>query len=282
MDNTQIVTGVPRGGTSLFLSLVDKHTNALCFSEPEWLKEVRETSHTCSQFTEGLGKKISTLRRRIRKGQAVSIELNNKGAGLPDNYYVRNAQGKVINKNKKTFLITLPKDKASAVFFIKSNTQMTACLTNLTSSLVRKPICIIRNPLATLLSWRSLNIPVSKGKLAIAFKYDKDSQPIQTIENLLVRQVKILDWFFKRFRLLRNDIHLLRYEDLITSPNQELLKVPGITLVKRDFERLENLNSNPHYNLNESEAVAHALIKNGTDWKFFYSIEDLNAIMLRS
>ncbi len=99
-----------------------------------------------------------------------------------------------------------------------------------------KTIAVIRHPLYVLMSWRSLNIPISHGKIKIGELYSKRLQEIVTEPDLLKRQVLILDWFFQQYA--KTGLDLLSYESLVSDPVAALQPfVPhAIKLNNRVFE----------------------------------------------
>jgi hypothetical protein len=78
---------------------------------------------------------------------------------------------------------------------------------------------VVRNPLAVLASWNSVNLPVHHGRIPAAEKYDPALQrQLQAIDDRLQRQLRILEWFQTRFRLWIPAENILRYETFVGDP----------------------------------------------------------------
>src|SRR5438874_9083100 len=86
---------------------------------------------------------------------------------------------------------------------------------------------IIRNPLATLASWNSLDwFPLKDGHSPIGEKLDVDlARDLAAKSDPIERQIHILEWFYDRFRRFLPDRALIKYEDLIVSRGRELAKL---------------------------------------------------------
>ena len=268
MRTNNLITGIPRSGTSLVSSLVAKNPDTLVFSEPSWLKEIRELTSDSSQFSNQLVKDITQIRNSILNGKPVGIKLNKSETGIPSNYFQRSPDGEIIHNKTDTETI-FPINTAHKNIFIKANAQFTACLNSLIATKQFKIVCIVRNPVSAIMSWRSLQIPVSFGNMKIAEKYSPDfSEFINDAANLLDKQIMIADWFFKQYSIYLNHVTLIKYEDLILNAQNELSKfLPDTSL---QLPKLKSANHNPHYNLDEADFVKERMIKLGHYYKHFY------------
>lgn len=268
MNKDILITGIPRSGTSLITSILSTNTKAVVFSEPSWLKEVREKASNCQTFLNELETQIITIRKKIEYGKIISLKRSNQEKGLPSNYYIRDNNGKVIS-NKKEQNILLPKEYFDNTFIIKANAQFTACIKSLVKSNKFNLICIIRNPISVIMSWRSLGLPVSYGKMKVAEKYSSDYlNYLEHASNLLEKQVLIIDWFFKQYKEYSENITLIKYENLINNPKIEISKILSLDTVKTPD--LTTQNSSKHYNLKEFQIIKTCLLKKGEYYKYFY------------
>jgi hypothetical protein len=155
MKENNLITGIPRSGTSLLSSLIFSNCNSVVFSEPTWLKLVRKKSLNSQDFSIHLLKKIHRLRSDIYNNLPIDVKLDTN-KNLPTNYYERNLEGKVsINKNEQPFVFK--KEYSTLPFFIKANAQFTSCLPELIKNTkINKIYCVVRNPISCIMSWRSL------------------------------------------------------------------------------------------------------------------------------
>jgi len=252
MQKTLLITGIPRSGTSLITKLISKQQNTICFSEPKWLKEIRHNNQNSEEFKNNLRQKIHQIRNEIKNGNPVEITVERGTNYLPENYYNRR-KNKIINlKETKKVYIEHSKD---LILCVKSNVLFTSCIEALVNEDSWRIYSIIRNPLFVLMSWRSLNIPISKGEIKIGEVYSQEIRKIVKEEDLLIKQVKILDWFFKTYFYYNKNI--IKYEDLINNPQGILNK-----LLNRDDSNKFNLkskNNEINYNNNEKDTLLKAI-----------------------
>ena len=276
MNKNNLITGIPRSGTSLFSSLIADNLNTVVFSEPEWLKFVRKTSENSHEFTLQLLNHISKLRNDIKQEIPLKLKINKKNHKLPSNYYVRDNIGKVTILKKEEEVL-FKKNYSGRPFYIKSNAQFTSCLQELIQSNEFKIYCIIRNPVSCIMSWRSLKIPVSHGNMKIAEKYSSTyTNFIAESKDLLHKQVLIIDWFYREFYKHSNSVEIIKYENLLKKPHRIISKI-----TKNDNPIINNLvsgNNNIHYDHNERQKIHDCLIKYGTYYKYFY--ENLDSYSL--
>lgn len=266
MPKNYLITGLPRSGTTLLTSLLSENMEAVTFSEPEWLKEVRNKSSDCYEFTQEFSIKLTSLRSDIRNGKPIYIKTSRFNQGLPQNYYHRNTKGKIVVDKDETPVI-YPKDYAEKPFIIKANAQFTACLEDLIKDEDYKLICLVRNPVATIMSWRSLDIPVSKGNMKIAEKFCSNFISETEASDLLVKQVLIANWFFKQYKRFSNDITILKYEDLIKNATKILSSILSTELMPIS---LKSHNKNKHYNFLEEAKILDVLKSKANYCKHLY------------
>lgn len=259
-----LITGIPRSGTSLLTRLLSQQENTLCFSEPVWLREIRYENQSRQQFAESLFNKINDIRNEIKKGNPVEITVNKNTGKIPDNYFQRSNK-KVINiKQTKKIHTEYNKD---LVLVVKSNTLFTTCLKDLVNTEAWNVFSLVRNPLFVLRSWRSLDIPISKGLIKIGELYSKDLRKIVREENLLVRQVKILNWFYKQYGLYNNN-NCIKYESVIDFPNKTLEKILLRKYVNADKLTSQNIDS--RYPNMEKEIILSTINAHCPEAKSYY------------
>lgn len=267
MINNYLITGIPRSGTTLLTSLLSKSC-ATVFSEPSWLKEVRREGVTPEEFSKCFIKKLNSLRDDLQKRKPILLKVSKFYKGQPSNYYVRNTAGEIINDKEE--LPTLLNPKAyNQPFIIKSNAQFTACLTELIKFRRVKISCVIRNPIAVIMSWRSLDIPVSHGNMKIAEQYNKDYLAfVAPAKSLLEKQVLMVDWFFAEYSKHAKRISIIKYEELVNKPNQILSqwsfydRTMGVSL--------KNHNKSSNYDLSERDEIRSCFLQNANHYKAFY------------
>jgi hypothetical protein len=93
-------------------------------------------------------------------------------------------------------------------------------------------VAIVRNPIDTLASWMTVDLPVNQGRLPGGEKFDPrlvDELTNQT--NTLQRQLRIYLWFVRQY--LTSAIPIVKYEDIITTNGRALLKVFNLNHVSK-------------------------------------------------
>ncbi|VAW49245.1 hypothetical protein MNBD_GAMMA03-3 [hydrothermal vent metagenome] len=205
-----LITGIPRSGTSLITKLISLDKNNICFSEPTFIKEIKAISENKKEILANLNQKIIGIRDCIKNGKSLEFRVGKDGQ-IPDNYFTIEYNNITRNKSSKFKNIILPKDYSQNTIFIKNNLLFTSCIEELSKQY--EIIAIIRNPISIINSWKSLNLPISKGVVISGIKYSTSLKNISNEKGLLIKQIKIIDWFYNKY--LENNVNLIKYEDLV-------------------------------------------------------------------
>lgn len=254
-----LLTGIPRSGTTLACRLLCECGQTIALNEPmdRALFPDRKTSlnsveTSFSQFRQSL----------LINGTAPARTQDGK---ITDNAFAQNRQGRdrVVERTEVHFEKTLRPD---FTLVLKHNAEFTLLLPEIAQRY--HTVAMIRNPLAVLASWFSVDVPVSRGKVAKAGRLRPDfEQQYVGIDNLLERQLYILDWYFQQYESFPEE-RVLRYETMIQTQGKALEKV-----LKRPIENnwtLEQRNTNPLYDQLKIVEAGEALLKReGSFWSFY-------------
>jgi hypothetical protein len=151
-----------------------------------------------------------------------------------------------------------------------------AAFAYLLNKLVLRYSCygIIRNPLAILFSWQTVDLSIHYGHIPVGEAFDSDLRETLTrIDDVLDRQLYILNWFFTKLDQNLPPERIIRYENVIAS-NGRTLKVitPEADSIQAS---LKSRNKNPLYKQEQFSKIADRLLESeGTYWKY-YSREDV-------
>lgn len=139
---------------------------------------------------------------------------------------------------------------------------------------------IIRNPLAVLGSWNTLEIPVSAGRMKNLGQLEPElHKEVQAQPDLLRKQVLLLDFYFRQYKNFIAEKNILRYERLCSSPSDEISKIAGSAQVF-EVERVENLNQSSIYPRENFPDYFNALSElPDAAWRHFYEEAELLELM---
>jgi hypothetical protein len=261
-----LITGPPRSGTTLVCSLLNKMPDVVALHEPMNVfdfvgqnpdKIVRIIEKFCAESRESL----------LKDGSAISKHV---GGEIRDNA----ATGEVDRRGKrarKTEHGRVTFDKPLSQEFrlaIKHPAAFTALLGTLSKHF--ECIAIIRNPLATLSSWNSLEwLPSKDGHLPVAEKLDVDlARALAKESDPSARQIYILEWFYDQFRRFLPESAVIKYEELIASRGRELAKI--LPAASELNENLSSKNVSEFYDRALMIDIGQRLLKrDGPLWNFY-------------
>lgn len=219
-----IVTGIPRSGTTLTAALIDAMQDSVCLNEPSWHSAKSATS--AEGFAKFIADDFGVLRRKLLDGTPVQDRRSHAGKALT-NYY---ATDRSPNHGKTIYeMVPLRRAGLSPQFTlaIKHNGPYLAVLPELIALQRFTILAIVRHPLQVIHSWRSLDLPISHGRMPNASAYwEQMAQLSKAHMDLLEKQVRMYDVMCQRVLENRQHIHLLRYEDLVQKP-ELLTEVTG-------------------------------------------------------
>jgi hypothetical protein len=219
-----VLTGIPRGGTTLACRLLGGCRDTVALFEPIDIALIpAHQPDAAARYVEAY---FASARRELREhGWTRSKVVDGK---LPDNPYsppepdtgVRRLQA-----SEGSLHADVGADRAFTLV-IKHNAAFTALLPFLQRRFVT--VALVRNPLAALASWHSLDLPVSAGRLPAGERFDP-ALAARLLEgtDLVSRQLRILDWFFSRYADLGPD-RVVAYEDLVATQGRALFDVAGL------------------------------------------------------
>ena len=134
-------------------------------------------------------------------------------------------------------------------------------------------LALVRNPLAVLASWNTVDLPVAQGRLPVAERLEPPlAAALDAEPDRLSRQLLLLDWLFRRFALVLPRAHILRYEDVIDSHGEILAEASGIRV---PMSVLKNQNASRLYDPAACTEFAARLRADAGRWREFYGDIDI-------
>ncbi len=278
MSSTDIVlTGIPRGGTTLACRLLGEAADTLALFEPMPVASL-PTEPVAAAAT--VVRYFSLVRERaLREGRVPS---KHHAGRVPDNPYGERTNG----QQPRPWLVEqgdIVVDKPLSAAFrlvIKHNAAFTALLPQLGERFAL--IGIVRNPLAVLASWHSVDLPVSRGRLPAGERLDPSlAQALAAQPDCLRRQILILDWFFSRLQRSVPPACLLRYEDVVADGGACLLRAVGAPVSEGVRAGLRSRNASTQYAGANIRALAQALHRHADASLRLYAAADVDALAAR-
>lgn len=235
-NNDIIITGIPRSGTTLVCSLLEKLPDFVALVEPmdvsaliaestldgriayidEFFSEVRRVASRENQ----LPRRLSTSDTDTFAAQA---------AGSYRIPIIQNAHWEPVEKK------------------LSDNFRLAVKHPNIFSAmlpgLAKRYNCFatIRDPISVILSWSNLDHPLREGHAPVAEKVDKNlAKELQNISGSVDRQVHLLNWYYDGFVRALEPFRIIRYEDVVRTGGNCL----SVIAEKATFlhEGLENRN----------------------------------------
>jgi hypothetical protein len=189
---------------------------------------------------------------------------------VPDNPVgtQRNEAGKRTNEGMDRGEIAIDKElPRDFMLDVKHNSSFTALLDLLVTRF--DVFAVMRNPFGVLGSWNSISLEVGRGHVPAAERVDaKLAKDLAAIPDVVDRQLRILDWFYGRYRDLLPAERVIRYEDVVATRGKRLAAINP--LAASLDEPLESRNRNKLYDGEAMKAIgARLLASDGAYWHFY-------------
>jgi hypothetical protein len=268
-----ILTGIPRSGTTLACSLLNRLPQSIALNEPIQPGNLPADGDAAACL-ETIGAYFAAQRTRLLEHGLATSKA--KDGRVPDNPFgtARGADGL---RSSTVKLGDVRFDKPLDPGFrlvIKQPALFTATLPVL---LTRFPaFAIVRNPLPVLLSWHSVRVPASAGRLPFAEAFDPALKSFLDAEpDRIARQLGIMRWCYSRYATLLPESHVIRYEDLVASHGRALRVIdPAADSLDQP---LESRNANALYDASMVRCLADRLLADESIYAGFYSSSDIEA-----
>ena len=266
---TWLLSGIPRSGSSLCCRLAGQAADTVALTEPisEAMIEGFADQADAAAGIEAFARQTRT--RILREGRAPALHVD--GALVDDLLSDDAASGlRQARSRRGDIAIARPLSKRFTLV-IKHNALFAALLPRLR----RQFACLglVRNPLAVLASWHSVDLAVRRGRVPVGERFDPGLAGALAAEpNPLRRQVVILDWFFEQFATHLPQGRIIRYEDVVATGGAALHRVLGVAAPPT--EALASRNANALYNADAVAELLKALAAGRRAWAGHYSLAD--------
>lgn len=267
-----IVTGVPRGGTTLLGSLINGLENSYCISEPMAVEEQLHLATTPEEFVQRTKDYFQDQRKQILS-TGMAVNRISKDGQPVTNYFRRVGKQQIHHEYVEAEEKVKIKDE-NFILAVKHNAHFLSILPLLCQETGLAILSIIRHPIPTILSWRSLNLPISNGRLPSGEKFWPELYEVaHSDRNVLQKQVIIYELILVRLLKLRHRLHLLSYEKLVDDPSY-VCRVFKQTF--KNFAQLQSRNRSNDYNWEQIHEIREFLKINAPTTLKSYSLDDLD------
>jgi len=265
-DNNVLVTGTPRSGTTLTCHLLNKLPDTVALHEPMKVKKFAELDNH-EEICQSI-KRFCVEQRKSIHERKLAISKNVEGA-VPDNHYGagRSDAGLRQSLASKGEIVIDKKLSQDFVLVVKHISAFTALLEELVKHF---PVyAVVRNPLATLTSWNTVDFNLQRGHVPAAERLDSNLKAkLATIDDKLDRQIYLLGWFHAQFRSYLPEQSIIRYESVIESGGRALSSVRPEA--KKLSEPLESQNQSNLYDYQRMLWIGDRLLKSeGAYWESY-------------
>lgn len=225
-----LITGIPRSGTTLAAALIDGAPDSYCLSEPDEQVGLMLASENAEVFVDRLAALLEAVRQTLLAGGKVADRRAVDGRPLTNYFADPGPDG----QRETTYTLRLAGREGLPPDFLlasKHNALYVAVLPQLVRSGRFRILALVRDPVDALMSWRSLALPISSGRLPAAERFWEDMRELTlSALDLTEKQILICDLFCRRFAAWRHALSMLRYESLVSQP-EVLFSAAGLAKV---------------------------------------------------
>ena len=285
-----VVTGLPRGGTTLTCELLDKVPDTVALDEP--MDNSAWTGRTLFTRKPKKGGQARPLvpRRFIRDVQAYFDETRRlllEGKPVVTKHVGGKAfGGKFLDERSESGLrqqvrvrgaITVDKELThDFVLAVKHNAGFTVALEHLAKTF--PTFAIVRNPLSTLSSWQTVDIPINQGRAGRAERADPSLRALlDATPEALDRQFILLEWFFEMYNRHLPKDSVITYESIVSTGGKALGAIsPGAAALD---EPLQSRNRASVYDPEVMRKLGDRLLATDGPWWNFYTQQSVRDLM---
>jgi len=218
-----LLTGLPRGGTTLACELLNRLPDVRALDEPMDPNRLiraatREDGRTLDAaiINDGIARFAAEQRHSIlERGVALTLHVDGRvrGARVSDERGAEGLRTPIGVRSEITVDVPAAPD---FTLVIKHPVAFTALLPMLTERF--DVFAIVRNPLAVLGSWESVPFVQREGRLGLRPQIAPQiAARLEEIEDRVERQLTLLDWFFQSYASGLPRERVIRYEDIVAT-----------------------------------------------------------------
>lgn len=269
------LTGVPRSGTTLCCNLLGQAPDTVALFEPMDVAALPQARGPALAQVEHFF--VRARASLLAEGTAWSQQVD---GAVPDNPFASETGANGRRRHRAARGLIRPGKPLSARFtlVVKHNAAFTALLPELAGRF--ETWAVVRNPLAVLASWHSVDLPVTRGRLPAGELLDPVlAAGLDAEGDVVSRQLRVLDWLFSRYLAHLPAARLLRYEDVVATAGRTLSEATGVEVPRI---ALDERNASALYDLRLCEQLAGRLqADRGGAWRGCYGDSDVERVLHR-
>lgn len=262
--NDVVLAAIPRSGSTLACHLLNQSSNCLAMVEPLDMSAFTALSGS-AQRTAFLEEFFNHIRTQVRdRGEIPTTILEDE-----TNTFTRTGSLGRRSAIRGTHWIRPSQTFAdNFTLVVKHPNAFSALIGELKSCF--SCYALIRNPLAILASWSTLDHPLREGHAPVAEEFDtKLQRTLACTDSALNRQLALLNWYFQQFNKELKADRIIKYENVIETNGAALAKISGSPIIEN--MQLDSHNQNSLYNTSQLASASAALLKdeNNACWNFY-------------
>ncbi|ALS99250.1 sulfotransferase family protein [Lacimicrobium alkaliphilum] len=265
----QLITGIPRSGTTLCCKLLNQREEVIALHEPINPAAIVKNADA-NMALAYICKQIAGFQHAIENG--LPFEHGDKGGLEIDNPVGQQTSDGIRQVVARRGQVLLPKRvPGSYQLVVKQNALFTALLGQLSAEFA--VTAIVRNPVDVLLSWLTVDLPVNRGRIPAGERFaTRLAAELAAEPSRIRRQWRIYKWFMYQFH--QYGLKVLRYEDILASNGSTLDKALGLPAISRQALTPQQRQFAPEV-LQELGSIKAELL--AADFYGHYSTEDIAA-----
>lgn len=269
-----VLTGVPRGGTTLACRLLGECQDTVALPEPIAPDTLPQDRAGALQAVVDF---FADARAGLRRdGTAPARTVDGR---IGDNFFDAPVAGQLRRPLAQAATVRLAQPLPKRFHLVvKHNALFAALLPELAACM--RTLAIVRHPLAVLASWQTVDLPVAHGRLPVGERLDPAlARSLAAAgDEILARQLCILDWFFARYLQALPRTSVLRYEDIIHDGGARLRAAAGL---QGDVQPLTSRNQDARYPGVDIARLAARLAGTAGAWSLLYPPQSIPAVAER-
>ena len=273
-----VLTGVARSGTTLACRLLNTLPHVVALHEPMPLGLWSESGDGDAAVDQLQGFFSAQRRCVLQSGKALSL-ASSEGI-IPDNSF----SNRINSRGKRSVSVSLQEvtiDKVLEEDFSLVLKHPAAFVALLPLLVQRWPcFALVRNPLAVLMSWNSIDMKVQDGRIPLAEAFNPPlRRMLNDASSAMERQLIALDFFFAQISTFIPNEQVIPYERLIATQGAALeIVTPTAGPIRAS---LKERNANMLYDRKLAWPMAKMLLAVGGAWSSFYSPEEVERLAER-